>query len=50
MIQSVKLVRESNKIYNIERKRITSPDDLNILARVVLCVDEISHEVLGYLI
>ncbi|HEF1903614.1 MULTISPECIES: JAB domain-containing protein [Bacillus] len=47
MIQSVKLVKESNKIYDIERKRITSPDDLNILARVVLCADEIPHEVFG---
>jgi DNA repair protein RadC len=47
MIQSVKLVRESNKIYNIERKRITSPDDLNILARAVLCIDEMPHEIFG---
>jgi len=43
MIQSVKLVKESNKIYDIERKRITIPDDLDILARVVLCADEIPH-------
>ncbi|EJR42866.1 JAB domain-containing protein [Bacillus cereus group sp. MYBK12-2] len=47
MIQSVKLVKESNKIYDIERKRITSPDDLNILARVVLCADEIPLKVFG---
>lgn len=47
MIQSVKLVKESNKIYDVERKRITCPDDINILARAVLCVDEMPHEIFG---
>ncbi|MED2688627.1 JAB domain-containing protein [Bacillus toyonensis] len=47
LVQSVKLVKESNKIYDIERKGITSPDDINILARAVLCIDEMLHEVFG---
>ncbi|MCU7393003.1 JAB domain-containing protein [Bacillus sp. ST24] len=47
MIQSVKLVKESNKIYDVERKRITCPDDINILDRAVLCIDEMPHEIFG---
>ncbi|HDX9655139.1 TPA: DNA repair protein [Bacillus wiedmannii] len=47
MIQSVKLVKESNKIYDVERKRITCPDDINILARAVLCIAEMPYEVFG---
>ncbi|PFJ24578.1 DNA repair protein [Bacillus anthracis] len=47
MVQSVKLVKESNRIYDVETKKINSPEDAVHFAKVIFDIESIPHEVFG---
>ncbi|PGY12030.1 DNA repair protein [Bacillus cereus] len=47
MVQSVKLVKESNRIYDLETKRINSPEDAAHFAKIIFDIESIPHEVFG---
>ena len=47
MVQSVKLVRESNRIYDVETKKINSTEDAANFAKVIFDIESITYEVFG---
>ncbi|MGX5573060.1 JAB domain-containing protein [Bacillus toyonensis] len=47
MVQSVKLGKESNRIYDLETKRINSPEDAAHFKKIIFDIESIPHEVFG---
>lgn len=47
MVQSVKLVKESNRIYDIEKKKITSAVDAARFAKIIFDIESKPQEIFG---
>lgn len=47
MVQSVKLVKDSNRIYDIEKKKITGPEDAVRFAQIIFDIESRPNEIFG---